>query len=158
VADILKDAESAVSAVSTVESVAGGAAKLVGGAASGLLAGFMPYILGILGAVIVGLVATVFYDHYVTIPHWKAQDAIDVAAVATANAATAEANNNLEGLRNVVTDDNRKLEALAHSCLVEDQAAVTAGVRAVAALAPPPPGLAAADVMSYWNDLLEKRP
>jgi predicted lipid-binding transport protein (Tim44 family) len=161
VSDLLKDAEKAVSAVSaassvasTTESVVGGAVKLVAGAAGGVLTGLMPYLLGLMGAAIIGLAATVSFDHYVTIPHWKAQDAIDKAAAAAANVATQEADQNLDNLRNVVTDDNRKMEAIAHSCMEQDQSAVTAGIRAVTVLPPPPAGQSAAVVGPYWTLML----
>ncbi len=159
--NLVKDAETAVSAVvnmqgaaAAVEAAAGVAGKAVGAVAGGLLAGFMPYILGVLGALLLGLAAVVFWDRYVEIPHLRAQAAIDAAALRAANDQTAAANNTIDLLRAAVSGQNERIAELQESAGAAAQLAAAAGrLGALKPLPPPPAQLSAAGVNAYLKTL-----
>lgn len=170
--DVIQAAGKAVSAVSsvthavgTVESVAGDAAKLAGTsvgdvakvattAVGGLLTGLMPYVLGSLGAVILGLGGTVFWDHRVTIPQLRANLKAASADISVANGQTAACNLSQDNLRSQVDQQNQQIAALQAQAAASAQRANTAAA-AVAArpLAPPPADQSAAAVNAYLQSL-----
>jgi hypothetical protein len=124
----------ATGAATAVEDVAGGAVKLATGAVSGILTGFLPYILGICGTVMAGLSIALFWAYNVTIPGLKADAATARANEATANSQTIIANNSVKGLQTALDDANGKLERLAQQCRADDAYADLAAdtVRAIA--------------------------
>ncbi len=154
VAAVASVATKAGSAASVVSDVASVAEKAVSTVAGGVVTGFLPYILGIFGAVILGLAATVFWQSYITIPALRAQDAIDRGATAQANAATAECNASQEALRTKVDDQNAKIDGLKATADAADQRAAAAGAAAIWKPLPAPPAdKSAAAVNAYLHSL-----
>lgn len=151
VASVATRASDAVSVVGDAASVAEKAVTTVAG---GVLTGFTPYILGVFGAVILCLTATVFWQNYITIPHLKAQDAIDRGATAEANAATAQCNASQDALRATVDQQNQKIAGMQQAATAAAANAASAGkVAAMKPLPPPPADKSAAAVNAYLHSL-----